>query len=132
MLSWARYHHDNPWHDLVDVEEDYENGFKVDTCDMSPWNKQFVAQYDRSTIYQILSSTSVVGLKGLTDVCAKTVASWIRGKSPGEIREALGLQNDFTAEDEDRFRREAAERERVLSMFTEEDIYESFHGADLN
>lgn len=42
----------------------------------------------------------------LMTACAKTVADMLRGKSPEEMREILGVVNDFSPSEEEQVRRE--------------------------
>ena len=45
-------------------------------------------------------------IKPLLDLCCAKIASMIKGKSPEEIRETFGIENDFTPEEEARLREE--------------------------
>ena len=40
-------------------------------------------------------------MKGLLDVTCKTVANFIKGKTPEEIRKTFNIKNDFTTSEEE-------------------------------
>lgn len=121
MLAWAKYHHDDPDVDLIDVEEDYDKEF--DSCELGSWDSAFVAPFDRSFVFQLMNAVGKVELNGLQRVLAKTIANWIRGQSVEKIREMLNIENDFSPDEEDLIRLETdlflAKIERNMIEFKE-------------
>lgn len=51
-------------------------------------------------------AANFLNIKDLFDLCCKTVADMIKGKTPEEIRRQFNIKNDFTPEEEEAVRRE--------------------------
>ena len=59
--------------------------------------------------FLLLSNTKIEYwflIKGLLDVTCKTVANFIKGKTPEEIRKTFNIKNDFTPSEEEQVRKE--------------------------
>jgi len=84
-----------------------ENGNDDDKHDkeLEEWDKNFIA-VDQAVLYELILAANYLYIKGLLDLCCKTVADIIKGKTPQEIREYFHIENDFTPEEEEEVRRE--------------------------
>lgn len=51
-------------------------------------------------------AANYLNIKSLLDLTCAKVASMIKGKSPEQIREMFGIENDFTPEEEEKIREE--------------------------
>lgn len=107
MLHWVDYHLQNPYVDIIDVEQDEEEEYvKSDVCQ---WDKNFMDQLDNNFTMMLTNATGLVELKGLRNVCCKTIASWMTNSTVEEIRAKLNIVNDFTPEEEEKLIREQAD-----------------------
>jgi len=77
------------------------------TDDIMPWDLKF-CEVDKSTVYQMLMASNYLDYRPLLDLTCKTIANWIKGKTPSEIRELLEIKNDFTPEEEEKIREDHA------------------------
>lgn len=75
------------------------------TDDISQQDSEFL-KVDQGTLFELILAANYLDMKGLLDVCCKTVANMIKGKSPEEIRRTFNIRNDFTPEEEEAVRKE--------------------------
>ena len=61
---------------------------------------------DQATLYDITMAANYLNIKGLLDLACQIVANSIKGKTPQQIRDHFGIQNDFSPEEEEKIRRE--------------------------
>lgn len=54
----------------------------------------------------LFQAADYLDIKGLLDISCNKVTSMLKGKTVEEIREAFGIRNDFTKEEEELVRRE--------------------------
>jgi S-phase kinase-associated protein 1 len=78
---------------------------KQGTDDISPWDQTFIT-VDKELLFDLILAANYLDIKGLLDLGCKTVANMIKGKTPQQIREELGIENDFTPEEEEQIRKE--------------------------
>ncbi|XP_006658843.1 SKP1-like protein 14 [Oryza brachyantha] len=75
-----------------------------DREELDSWDEAFINKLDedgRSVCAVIVaSSPDHLDILGLHDLSAEFIASKIRGKTPQEIRDLLGIENDYTEEEE--------------------------------
>ncbi len=57
-------------------------------------------------LYNILIAANYLDIRGLVNVCCKTIANMIKGKTAEQIRQTFGIENDLTPEEEDQIRTE--------------------------
>ncbi|KAG2607765.1 SKP1-like protein 1 [Panicum virgatum] len=81
------------------------NAGKDDGADLASFDKAFV-EVDKDTLYDLLLAANYLNVKALLDLCCQKVADMIRGKTPEEIRQAFGIKNDFSPEEEEEIRKE--------------------------
>lgn len=71
-----------------------------------PSFKEVVAGLDREDKYDLLVAANYLDVKFVLEAGAKHIASLIEGKTVEEMREVLGVENDFTPQEEEELRRE--------------------------
>eukprot|EP00736_Rhodelphis_marinus_P000613 Rmarinus@m.4244 len=74
--------------------------------DLRHFDKEFM-NISSKELYHLTVAANYLYIKPLLDLCCKTVADWIRGKSAESIREILGIENDLTPQEEESIRRES-------------------------
>ena len=102
---------------------------QVPTRDQPPvsWDVAFLDRFkdDHNLLCGVMMSANYLAIENLLEICAWQVAQFIIGKSPEEIRETFGIENDFTPEEEAQVRQEnefyaqfevALERMRQLDL----------------
>ena len=57
---------------------------------------------DENTFYDLMNATDILDIKVLRSLCCKSVAHSLRGKTVEQMREMLGIEGDFTPEEEER------------------------------
>lgn len=90
--------------DVVVVSEDDKKEEKR-TDDIIPWDLDF-CKVDNATLFELILAANYMDIKPLLDLTCKTVANMIKGKTPEEIRNTFGINNDFTPEEEAQVRKE--------------------------
>jgi len=73
------------------------------TDNISDWDLEF-CNIEQSAVYELILAANYLNIKGLLDLMCKTVANWIKGKTPDEIRKTFNITKDFTAEEEAQIR----------------------------
>jgi S-phase kinase-associated protein 1 len=113
IVQHLLYYHFHPeqipkYADDKDVKEDEDEDEDIidDINNITQWDKEFLGKLDKVTLAQLISVTNFLNYKHLLQSCAKYFASLIRGKSVEEMREILGVVNDFTPEEEERIKQE--------------------------
>lgn len=91
VLVWAAYHKD----DATPADEKDGKEKEKRTDDIPQWDADFL-RVDQATLFEIILAANYLDVKGLMDVCCKTIANMIKGKTPDEIRKTFNIQNDFT------------------------------------
>jgi len=99
VIQWATHHKDDP-----PQPEDDENREKR-TDDIETWDQEFL-KVDQGTLFELILAANYLDIKGLLDVCCKTVANMIKGKTSEDIRKTFNIKNDFTPEEEEQVRKE--------------------------
>ncbi|CAN6193761.1 unnamed protein product [Urochloa humidicola] len=70
------------------------------------WFDRELVQVDKGTLFSLIMAAHNLKVQGLLDLTCQTVADMIKGQTTEEMRETLGLVNDFTPEEEEAIRRE--------------------------
>ena len=99
VIEWSIHHKDDP-----PPAADEENREKR-TEDIEPYDQEFL-KVDQGTLFELILAANYLDIKGLLDVTCKTVANMIKGKTPEEIRKTFNIKNEFTAEEEEKVRKE--------------------------
>ena len=99
VIEWSIHHKDDP-----PPAADEENREKR-TEDIEPYDQEFL-KVDQGTLFELILAAHYLDIKGLLDVTCKTVANMIKGKTPKEIRKTFNIKDEFTAEEEEKVRKE--------------------------
>ena len=99
VIEWSIHHKDDP-----PPAADEENREKR-TEDIEPYDQEFL-KVDQGTLFELILAANYLDIKGLLDVTCKTVANMIKGKTPEEIRKTFNIKYEFTAEEEEKVRKE--------------------------
>ena len=86
VLTYAKYDLEHP-----EVENDKK--------EISEWENQFL-EMDQTTLFSMILAANYLNYPRLLDLCCKSVANMIKGKTVEEIRKVFNVQNDFTEEEE--------------------------------
>ena len=61
---------------------------------------------DQETLFELIICANFMDISPLLELSTATVASYIKGKTPDEIRRTFNIENDFTPEEEAQVREE--------------------------
>ncbi|RLN41111.1 SKP1-like protein 13 [Panicum miliaceum] len=76
---------------------------------LEAWDEKFISDLpDNSALFAVILAANYLGIEDLLDLGCTAVADKMRGKTPEEVRVALGIENDYTPEQEAEVRRENA------------------------
>ncbi|KAI1111128.1 Skp1-domain-containing protein [Nemania sp. NC0429] len=100
ILKWCDYHKDDADSSLVNRNTDTP-------IDIDEWDRSYM-QVDQKTLFKIVLAANFLDIEALVALGCQTIAELINGRSSDEIRKTFGLPNDFTPEEEEQLRREAA------------------------
>jgi S-phase kinase-associated protein 1 len=101
VIEYCVYHTEHP--DPVAKEEGVKEDKRTD--DIIGWDLEF-CKVDQPTLFELILAANYLDIKSLLDVCCKTVANMIKGKTPEEIRKTFNIKNDFTPEEEEQVKKE--------------------------
>lgn len=66
----------------------------------------FIVNVDQETLFHLTLAANYLDIRPLLDLCSARIASFIKGKTPEQIRENLNIVCDFTPEEEAQVRDE--------------------------
>lgn len=117
VIDYCIQHKDDPI--MPDDEEDEKR-----TDNVKLWDSEFLKasssrefflrlpnlflyyQVDQGTLFELVLAANYLHVRPLLNVCCKTVAGMITGKSPEEIRKTFNITNDWTPEELEQVRQE--------------------------
>lgn len=102
IIEWADHHKDDP-----EDDHDYNDPSKLE---IPTWDQEFVNELEQSALLELLQSCNFVGVRFLFEICCKTVADSMRGKSVEEVRHMFTL-----GVTEERLKKKKYERKRIQS-----------------
>lgn len=100
VILYCVHHMENP---TPVSEEDKKDEKRTD--DITPWDLEF-CKVEQDRLFEYLLAANYLDIKPLLDLCCKTVANMIKGKTPEEIRATFNIDRDFTPEEEEQVRKE--------------------------
>jgi len=99
IIKYGKQHWNNP-------SDEIEKPLKGKIEDViSTWDKSFL-EIDQSFLIELIMAANYLNMKDLLNLTCAKVASMLKGKSPEQIREMFGIENDFTPEEEAKIREE--------------------------
>ncbi|XP_053686331.1 S-phase kinase-associated protein 1-like [Sabethes cyaneus] len=101
VLEWCTEHKDDPEPDTM--EEDRH--LVRPTDDIGEWDKQFLDAVD-GRLVELLVAADYLHIGSLLDLCVKTVANMLKGKTAEQIRSEFQIENGFPPEVEAQLRLE--------------------------
>lgn len=100
LIRWCRHHVKDPEMDRFLTEH------KSKDNTVPSWDEKFFAKVGKPAIFELVHHSSAFNIYYLTELITKTIANSMKGKSAEEIRQAFGLKNDFTPEEEEKVKQE--------------------------
>ncbi|KAJ9519153.1 hypothetical protein QJQ45_007717 [Haematococcus lacustris] len=79
----------------------------VKVLHVQAWDAQFV-NVDQNLLFDIILAANYLAIKSLLDLTCQAVAQLIKGKTPAEICKTFNIKNEFTPEEEEEIRHQAA------------------------
>ncbi|GAB0087112.1 SKP1 [Sergentomyia squamirostris] len=92
VLEWATHHKDDPQPPSVEDETKEKR-----TDDIIQWDKEF-ANVDKGTLIELILAANYLDIRGLMDVCCKTVVNMMKGKTHKEICKIFNINLNETPE----------------------------------
>lgn len=103
VMAWALKHVNDPKQPETEAEA-VPGAAKV--AEISTEDKEFFEGMTQEQTFQIILAANFLDLKGLLDVCCRTVANSVLGKTPKEIYEMFGVAEELTPEEEAEVRKD--------------------------
>jgi S-phase kinase-associated protein 1 len=100
IIDWIRYHEHIPPKNIPKPLPGLELKRIVGN-----WDAEFM-DCDVDSVYELLLASNFLGIIPLLELCCAKIASLIVGKTSDKIKEAFGLPEDFSYEDEAKIRKE--------------------------
>lgn len=100
VIEYCVYHHANPSPPVPEDQKDVKR-----TDDIIPWDLDF-CKVPQDRLFEYTLAANYLDIKPLLDLCCKTIANMIKGKTPEEIRATFNITREFTPEEEEQVRRE--------------------------
>ncbi|EOA24838.1 hypothetical protein CARUB_v10018127mg [Capsella rubella] len=94
--------------DSTEATKDKEEEQEAKEKELKAWDDEFIKDKDIDTIFKLILAANYLNVKDLLELTCQTTADYIKDKSPEEIREIFGIENDFTAEEEAKVRKDNA------------------------
>lgn len=131
ILVYCEHHKDD-----VLENEDVEKSIKQpDSNDMTEWDREFIGS-DIEELFELIKTANYLDIKNLLELGCKAVANLIKDKSVEEIREILGVENDFSPEEEDAAKKSLLDTDlsktEIVSEENKKEVKENDLAASLN
>ena len=100
VITFCEYHIDHP---LPEIEEKD----KKRSDNIPEWDLAFLTM-KQDDLFELLLAANYLEQTDLLNICCKTVANMIKGKTPEEIRELFNIKDDFTDDEKEQIKKENA------------------------
>lgn len=100
IIDYCKFHYNNK---AEEIEKPLKENIENVICD---WDKTYLKNINNETLINIIMASNYINCKDLLNLTCAKVASTLKGKSPEQIRELFGIENDFTPEEESKIREE--------------------------
>lgn len=67
---------------------------------IEPWDTKFCQRMDKDMLFDVLLTANYLDISELKKLCCRFIGLMIKGKTPQEIRDLFGIENDFSPEEE--------------------------------
>jgi S-phase kinase-associated protein 1 len=101
VLQFCSQYVKEPMTEFQKPLQDADLGVLVQT-----WYADFIENTNNDILFKLTLAANYLDIKPLLDLCCARIASFIKGKTPEEIRTNLGIVVDFTPEEEAQVRAE--------------------------
>ena len=94
VLEYCDVHKED---ECMDESEDKFDVKRINNI-VSDWDKTFINSIDSiegEELFEIILAANYLDIRSLLDLGCKTVADKLKGKSPQEIRDLFGIENDL-------------------------------------
>ncbi|KAH0552012.1 hypothetical protein KQX54_004145 [Cotesia glomerata] len=96
IIQWAIYHiNDQPFH------EENNKGPLLKTDDMCDWDAEFF-KMEQGMLLDLIEAANFLDIKPMMETICKAIAQKMKKKTTEELRNAFGVENDFTPEEEEK------------------------------
>lgn len=106
VFEWAAHHKENAKGMAGEAKEQEKEKAEKYSAVLTAWDQEFFDGMDSEMLYEVLMASNYLDIKPLTDKGCQVVSNMIRGKTAEEIREILGVEDDFTPEEDAAIREE--------------------------
>ena len=79
---------------------------RIEEAVTDPWDAPFINGISEELLVDVVMACYDLGLYGLFDLCSGKIASMFKGKTIDELRQKYGITEEFTAEEEERLKKE--------------------------
>ncbi|KAL5215085.1 hypothetical protein ABZP36_004237 [Zizania latifolia] len=76
--------------------------------ELEAFDTKFIDVGDVTTLFELIMAANYLNVKGLLDLACRRTADLFKNKTPEEIRQTFGIENDLTPEEEAAIREENA------------------------
>jgi S-phase kinase-associated protein 1 len=73
---------------------------------VQPWYVQFLAKFDSQQLAAVTRAANYLDIPSLLELCCAKIATFLRARTPDEVREAFGIQLDMSPEQQDALRQQ--------------------------
>lgn len=103
IIEYVKHHAEQKTFETKNEDETEDVSKRTD--DISEWDQDF-CKVDLESLFELLLAANYLDIKSLLDLCCKTVANMIKGKTPAEIRKTFGIEREFTPEEIEEVKKE--------------------------
>lgn len=100
VIEFCEHHLQEP---MTEIEKPLKSQVMADV--VQKWYADFV-DVEQVLLFELILAANYMDIKPLLDLTCATVAGMIKGKTPEDIRQTFGIQNDFSPEEEAQVREE--------------------------